>query len=108
MIGAFGMVCHPDLDHTAADTHWRDRHGPLALVSHSAMSDYTQLSVLATLSGTPLDGMALCAFASHDDLRHRFYDSDDARAAIAADVARFADTRRSLRRVVVTQVVTPG
>jgi uncharacterized protein (TIGR02118 family) len=108
VIGAFGMVRHPDLDHGAADAHWRDRHGPLALASHSAMCDYTQLSVLATLSGRALDGMALCAFGSHDDLRHRFFDDDDARAAIGADVAQFADTRKSMRRVVLTQAVTPG
>lgn len=103
VIGAFGLVRRPDLTHRQADDHWRDTHGPLALVNHAAMCDYTQLSVVANLSGVPLDGMALCAFASRDDLRTRFFNDDEARAVIEADVAKFADTRGSLRRVVLVQ-----
>lgn len=104
VIGSFPLLHHPDLTHRAADDHWRDVHGPLALVSHSAMCDYEQLSVVATLSGPPVDGVAMCAFDSRDDLRHRFFDDDDARAAIEADVAQFADLKRSPRRVVLRQV----
>ncbi|MGB5760410.1 MAG: EthD domain-containing protein [Acidimicrobiales bacterium] len=104
VIGSFPLVAHPDLTHRQADDHWRDVHGPLALASHSAMCDYTQLSVVATLSGRALDGIALCAFENRDDLRTKFFNDEDARAAIEADVATFADLRRSPRRVVLTQL----
>lgn len=104
VVAAFGLVHHPDLTHRQADDHWRETHGPLALRHHSAMCDYTQLSVVANLSGLPLDGIALCAFDDRDQLRHRFFNDDEARAAITADVASFADTTRSPRRVVLTQV----
>jgi len=104
VIAAFGMVGHPDLTHRESDDHWRDVHGPLALRMHAAMCDYTQLSVVAVLSGLPLDGIALCAFSSRDDLSTKFFNDDEAKAAIQADVASFADLRRSIRRVVVTEV----
>jgi uncharacterized protein (TIGR02118 family) len=105
VVGAFGLVRHPELTHRRADDHWRDVHGPLALALHSAMCDYTQLSVVAVLSGLVLDGMALCAFDSREDLRTRFFNDDEAKAAIEADVASFADLGRSPRRVVLTQVI---
>ena len=104
VIAAFGMVGHPDLTHRQSDDHWRDTHGPLALRMHAAMCDYTQLSVVGVLSGLSLDGIALCAFASRDDLSTKFFNDDEAKAAIEADVASFADLRRSIRRVVVTEV----
>lgn len=103
VIGSFGLLSHPDLGHEGADDHWRDRHGPLALRSHSAMCDYTQLSVVAVHHGLTLDGIALCAFDSRQDLRERFFDDDEARAAIEADVAIFADTRNSPRRVILVE-----
>lgn len=104
VIGSFPLVAHPDLTHRQADDHWRDIHGPLALRSHSAMCDYTQLSVVATISGPELDGIALCAFETRDDLSNKFFDDDDARAAIEADVSSFANTRHSPRRVILTQI----
>lgn len=103
VVAAFGMVRHPGLTHRQSDDHWRDVHGPLALANHAAMCDYTQLSVVANLSGVPLDGVALCAFASREDLSQKFFNDDAARAAIEADVATFADLRASLRRVVVVE-----
>ncbi len=103
VIGSFGLVANPDLGHAGADDHWRDRHGPLALRSHSAMCDYTQLSVVAVHQGLQLDGIALCAFDNRQDLRERFFDDDEARAAIEADVAIFADVRNSPRRVVLVE-----
>ncbi|MEM9563474.1 MAG: EthD family reductase [Actinomycetota bacterium] len=103
VVCSFGLVANPDLGHGAADDHWRDRHGPLALRSHSAMCDYTQLSIVAVHHGLALDGIALCAFDSRQDARERFYDDDDARAAIEADVAQFADLRNSPRRVVLVE-----
>ena len=104
VVGAFGMIHHPELTHRQADDHWRDVHAPLALHMHAAMCDYTQLSVVGVLSGTALDGIALCAFDSRQDLGTRFFNDDAARAAIEADVASFADTSRSLRRVVLTEL----
>lgn len=107
VIGSFGLVHHPDLTRAQADAHWRDVHGPLALRSHSAMCDYTQLSIQAVHHGLVIDGIALCAFDSRDDLRNRFFDDDGARAAIEADVASFADTRNSPRRVVLSENAGP-
>ncbi len=104
VIATFPMIGHPDLSHREADAHWRDQHGPLALRSHSAMCDYTQLSVVANLSGIELDGIAMCAFETREDLSTKFFNDDEAKAAIGADVAKFADMKRSLRRVVLTQV----
>ncbi len=105
VIGSFPLVRHPDLTHRQADDHWRDIHGPLAYASHSAMCDYTQLSIVATISGRELDGVALCAFPTRDDLRNHFFNDDEARAAIEADVASFANINKSPRRVVLTQEV---
>lgn len=104
VVAAFGLVHHPDLSHRQADDHWRDVHGPLALAMHAAMCDYTQLSVVGVHAGLALDGVALCAFDTRDDLRTRFFNDDAARAAIEADVASFADASRSPRRVVLTQL----
>jgi hypothetical protein len=103
VVGSFGLVHHPDLSHTGADDHWRDLHGPLALRCHAAMCDYTQLSIVAVHRGLELDGIALCAFDSRQDLRERFFNDDAARAEVEADVASFADTTRSPRRVILVQ-----
>lgn len=102
-VASFAMVGHPDLSHHESDAHWRDTHGPLALKSHSAMCDYTQLSFLATLSGIPLDGVALCSFSTRPELSEKFFNDEEAEAAIRADVSSFADLRRSLRRVVLSE-----
>ncbi|HVR28868.1 MAG TPA: EthD domain-containing protein [Thermoanaerobaculia bacterium] len=103
VIGLFPMVRHPGLSHGQADRHWRDVHAPLALKHHVAMSHYTQLSVVHRLHGPDWDGFALCGFDSIEDLRERFFESDQGRVAIREDVARFADTRSSPRRVIVTE-----
>ena len=103
VIGLFPLVHHPDLTHAEADAHWRDQHAPLALEHHAFMTHYTQLSVVHRISGSELDGFALCGFASIDDLRNKFYTRDSSRAVIADDVQRFADTRRSPRRLIVEE-----
>jgi hypothetical protein len=110
---AFGLLAHPDLTHTQADSHWRDVHAPLALTHHAAMWDYTQLSVVDTInintnSGSgpslpPLDGIALCAFRSMEDLRTKFFNNDESRQAIIADINSFADTKRSPQRLIATE-----
>jgi hypothetical protein len=105
VVAAFGLVHNPALSHREADDHWRDTHAPLALVNHAAMCDYTQLSAVATLSGQELDGVALCCFDNRDDMRTKFFNDDDARAVIEADVVKFANPGGSPRRVVLTQTV---
>ncbi len=105
VVAAFGLVRNPALSHREADDHWRETHAPLALVNHAAMCDYTQLSALATISGRELDGVALCCFDDRDAMRDRFFNDDDARAVIEADVVKFADPGSSPRRVVLTQTV---
>jgi hypothetical protein len=105
VIAAFGLVRNPALSHREADDHWRDTHAPLALVNHAAMCDYTQLSTVATLSGQELDGVALCCFDNRDDMKAKFFNDDEARAVIEADVAKFANPGGSPRRVVLTQTV---
>ena len=93
------MITSPDLTPLEADTHWRDRHVPLALQHHVGMTQYVQLSVVHRIAGPEYQGFALCEFDSMDDLRDRFFDSDEGRRAILADVATFADTASSPRRL---------
>jgi len=100
----FPMLHHPDLDHRRSDDHWRDKHAPLALRHHPGMWDYTQLSVVHTIHGPELDGFALCAFASLQDMKERFFGDDHDREVIYADVASFANPK-SPRRVVTTETI---
>lgn len=99
VLALYAMVRRPDLSHDESDRHWRDAHAPLALRHHVGMTHYTQLSVVHTLRGPAWDGFALCGFDSMEDLRERFFDGDEGRAAIRRDVARFADSRASPRRL---------
>jgi len=103
-IATFGLVRNPAMTHRECDDHWRDKHGPLALKMHLAMCDYTQLSVVHTLGGDELDGIAMCAFATREDLSKRFFNDDDAKTAIIADVATFAHPSASPPRVVLQQM----
>ena len=99
-IGIFPMVAHPDLGPSASDQHWQMQHGPLALEVHTCMTHYYQLQVLHRFSGPEWHGLALCCFATEDDLRYRFFNSAAGEKAIALDVRRFADTQNSPRRVI--------
>lgn len=99
VVAVFGLALRAGLSHQEGDQHWRDVHAPLALRHHVGMWDYAQCSVVQRLDGPDFDGFALCGFATENDLRHRFYDDDRGRAAIADDVASFADPDRSTRRV---------
>jgi uncharacterized protein (TIGR02118 family) len=93
----FAARRRPDLTHEEFDAHWRDRHAPLALRHHVGMWDYTQCSFTGRLDDTApeIDGLAICKFATVEDYKERFYDSDEGRAAIGADVARFSDVGAS-------------
>lgn len=98
--GLFPLVHHPDMTRRQADSHWRDNHGPLALEHHRAMSHYTQLAVLHRIAGLEIDGFAVCGFETLEDLRDRFFSLPDSQEVINADVNRFADTKRSPRRLI--------
>jgi uncharacterized protein (TIGR02118 family) len=100
---AFGMLRRPDLTHAQADAHWRDIHAPLALRHHPGMWHYHQVSIDAVLDGRVYDGIALCAFASEQELAERFFGGPEDQEVIRADVATFADTTNSPRRVRMTE-----
>ncbi len=104
-IALFPMVHHPDLSHRQADDHWRDRHAPLALEHHPFMSHYTQLSVVHRLHGPEIDGFALCGFDTLEDLRQRFFGSPEGKVAIRNDVATFANTSESPRRLIAVETL---
>jgi uncharacterized protein (TIGR02118 family) len=99
---AFPMLHRRDLTHDQADAHWRDVHAPLALRHHPGMWHYHQISITTVLDGAAYDGIALCAFASEQDMAERFFGGPEDRAIISADVATFADAS-SPRRVRMTE-----
>ena len=86
--------------HEQADQHWRDVHAPLALTVHKAMTNYTQLSILHCFTGPEWNGFALCGFDTESDLRDHFFDSPEGKEAIRNDIAKFANTRKSPRRII--------
>jgi uncharacterized protein (TIGR02118 family) len=79
------------LTHEQFARHWTEQHTPLALKHHTGLWNYTQNVVRRayTPGGSPIDGVAELHFRTPDDFVYRFFDSDDGRAAIIADVARF-------------------
>ena len=99
----FPMLRRPGLTHDQADAHWRDVHAPLALRHHPGMWHYHQIAVDEVLAGPAYDGIALCAFASEQDMAERFFGGQEDRDIITADVATFADTTNSPRRVRMTE-----
>ncbi|MCZ6643002.1 MAG: EthD family reductase [Gammaproteobacteria bacterium] len=103
VIALFPLVHFSGKTHQQADAHWRDVHAPLALEHHGFMSHYTQLSVVHTISGLPLDGFALCGFETIEDLRERFYSRPEGPEVIAADVKNFADLKNSPSRLIATE-----
>ena len=105
-VGIFPMVANAKIGAEDADRHWRDQHALIALEVHSAMTHYYQLAVMHRFSGADWNGLALCCFASEDDLRNKFYNSSEGRQRVAEDIAKFADTKNSPRRVV-TRLIDP-
>lgn len=101
----FGLVHNQKLSHLQTDTHWRDIHAPLALEHHAAMWDYVQLSVVRTLDGPALDGIAICSFPTLEDHNERFFNNAESERVINADVATFADLRHSPRPALLTEVL---
>jgi uncharacterized protein (TIGR02118 family) len=104
----FAVVRRADISHEQFDEHWRDRHAPLALRHHVGMWDYVQCSFVRPLrpDSAELDGMAVCQFASREDLKERFYDSPEGRAVIEADVRRMSDVARSPAMRMVERILT--
>jgi hypothetical protein len=95
----FGMVRRGGLTHEQSDAHWRDIHAPLALRHHPGMWHYHQVSIDEVIEGHFYDGIALCAFASEQELTERFFGGPEDQEVIRADVATFADMTNSPRRV---------
>ncbi len=89
------MRRRPALTRDEFVAHWLDRHAPLAKRRHIGLVDYRQWVVTETetvTAETPaIDGVALLGFASRADFETKFFDSDEGRAEIMADVSRFMD-----------------
>ena len=92
------MRRNPAMDHAEFVAHWLDCHAPLAKRRHIGLTDYRQCVVTETLTldtseiaTSEIDGVALLGFSSRHDFDTRFFDSDEGRAEIMADVARFMD-----------------
>lgn len=101
----FGLVHNENMTHLETDTHWRETHAPLALTHHAAMWDYVQLSVVRTLDGPALDGIAVCSFPTLEDHNERFFNDAESEKIINADVAKFANLRSSPRPALLTEVL---
>jgi uncharacterized protein (TIGR02118 family) len=80
-----------DLSHEQFVRHWTEAHTPLALRHHPGLWNYRQHSVRRafTPGGEGVDGIAELHFRTDDDFTRRFFDSDEGRAVILDDVARF-------------------
>lgn len=94
----FLALRHPQMTNEQFATYWGEQHAPLALRIHVGMWRYTRNVVVSALAeGAPdWDGMANLHFQTARDLRERFYDSEEGRAAIAADIAKFSGGGRAL------------
>jgi uncharacterized protein (TIGR02118 family) len=81
----------PGTTHDEFAEHWTLRHAPLARRRHVGLADYHQFVVVESLTpdAPDIDGVALLGFLTRRDLDERFFDSDEGRAEIMADVARF-------------------
>ena len=79
------------LTHEQFARHWTERHTPLAVRHHVGLWNYTQSVVRRayTPGGNAIDGIAELHFRSREDFADRFFDSDEGRAVIMADVKRF-------------------
>jgi len=80
-----------DITHEQFARLWTEGHTPLALRHHVGLWNYTQNVVRRayTPGGGTIDGISELHFRTRADLTDRFYDSDEGRAAIVADVKRF-------------------
>jgi uncharacterized protein (TIGR02118 family) len=79
------------LTHEQFVRHWAEVHAPLARAHHIGLAGYTQNVVRrAYTPGSPdIDGIAELRFRTRADFEERFYDSEEGKAAIRADVKQF-------------------
>jgi len=79
------------LSHAEFVRHLTERHAPLARQHHVGLWNYTQNVVRRayTPGGTTEDGIAELHFRTRQAFEEEFFDSDEGRAAIMADVKRF-------------------
>jgi uncharacterized protein (TIGR02118 family) len=79
------------MSHEQFVRHWTENHTPLARRHHIGLWNYTQNVVRRTLTpgGDAIDGVAELHFRTRDDFEDKFFDSDEGRAVILADVKRF-------------------
>ncbi len=89
MVSFVARAAH--LSHEQFVRHWTEVHAPLARRHHAGLADYTQNVVRRayTPGGNNVDGIAELRFRSREDFEHRFYDSDEGRDVIRADVREF-------------------
>ena len=79
------------LSHEQFVRHWTENHTPLAQRHHIGLWNYTQNVVRRALTpgGDAIDGVAELHFRTRADFEDKFFDSDEGRAVILADVKRF-------------------
>jgi len=79
------------LSHGQFVRHWSEVHASLAQAHHVGLADYTQNVVRATYTpgGAGIDGVAELRFRTRADFEDRFYDSEEGKAIIRADVKKF-------------------
>ena len=79
------------MSHEQFVRHWTENHGPLAQRHHIGLWNYTQNVVRRALTpgGDAIDGVAELHFRTRADFENKFFDSDEGRAVILADVKRF-------------------
>jgi uncharacterized protein (TIGR02118 family) len=79
------------LTHEQFVRHWTENHAPLAREHHAGLWNYTQNVVRRTYTpgGAGIDGIAELHFRTRESYETEFYDSDQGREVIRADVKRF-------------------
>jgi hypothetical protein len=78
---------------SADDYHryWEREHGPRALDHHMGMWDYNQVSVLRTVRGDVVQGIAVVQWPRREELAERFTDGSIGTSIIRHDAAQFTD-----------------
>ena len=79
------------MSHEQFVRHWTENHTPLAKRHHIGLWNYTQNVVRRALTpgGDAIDGVAELHFETRDDFENKFFDNDEGRDVILADVQRF-------------------
>ena len=84
----------PDLSFAAFQSHYRERHAPLARIHHPGIARYVQNYIEPReRESAPVDAISELWFRSEQDARTRFYRDEESRRAIGEDVRRFVDLR---------------